>query len=359
MQSRGNPAAIERRVIPSAGECGDKDQVSRSGPPIRHRDGTASPIPAVTDSVAVGSVRPQRALAILGPTATGKTSLAVELARTIGNIELISADSMAVYRDLDIGTAKPTARERDGVTWHLLDMVDPSEEFSVAQFQSAADEAIAAITARGNVPALVGGTGLYQRAVIDDLELPGRFPEVAAQLESDAERDGVESLYARLAHADPLGASRIEPTNRRRIVRALEVTLGSGRPFSAFGPGLDQYGSSRFLQIGLAIDRVDLDLRIERRLRLQLASGFLEEVEKLVARDRPLGRTARQALGYRELIEHLEGRCTYDDAVAEIVKRTRSFARRQQRWFRRDPRITWIGATSEHVVADAVALVLG
>jgi tRNA dimethylallyltransferase len=248
---------------------------------------------------------------------------------------------MQVYRGMDIGTAKATPAERGEVSHHLLDLVDPSEEFSLARFQPAARAALASIEARGHRAVLVGGTGLYVRAVVDDLALPGRFPEVRASIDADPD---TASLHRRLAELDPVAAARMEPTNRRRVVRALEVTLGSGRPFSSFGPGLGSYPPSPLAQVGLRLPLEVLDARIDRRFHAMLDAGLLEEVRALLRRPGGLSRTARQALGYRELADHLEGRCRLDEAADEAVRRTRRFARRQLRWFRRDPRIAWLDA---------------
>ena len=280
-------------------------------------------------------------VAIVGATATGKTDLAVAVARRRPGVELVSVDAMAVYRGLDVGTAKPTAEQRTGVTWHLLDVVDPSCDFSVAAFQAAGRAALRAIDERGHVSLLVGGTGLYHRALVDDLDLPGRYPGLAARLDAEAAELGAAALHRRLAELDPLAASRIEPGNRRRIVRALEVTLGSGRPFSASGPGLGEYRPAGTVLLGLALERSELDRRIAARLDAQMRGGLLDEVARLAGAPGGLGRTARQALGYRELLAHLEGRSSLDEAIAETLRRTRAFARRQERWFRRDPRVTW------------------
>lgn len=280
-------------------------------------------------------------VAIVGATATGKTDLAVAVARRRPGVELVSVDAMAVYRGLDVGTAKPTAEQRTGVTWHLLDVVDPSCDFSVAAFQAAGRAALRAIDERGHVSLLVGGTGLYHRALVDDLDLPGRYPALAARLDAEAAELGAAALHRRLAELDPLAASRIEPGNRRRIVRALEVTLGSGRPFSASGPGLGEYRPAGTVLLGLALERSELDRRIAARLDAQMRGGLLDEVARLAGAPGGLGRTARQALGYRELLAHLEGRSSLDEAIAETLRRTRAFARRQERWFRRDPRVTW------------------
>ena len=287
-------------------------------------------------------------VALVGATASGKSTLALGLARLRPELEIVSVDSMCVYRGMDIGTAKATASEQRAVRHHLLDVVEPGDEFTVHDFQRQARAALADIEARGRRALFVGGTGLYLRAVVDDLELPGRFASVASALESEATApDGVALLYARLVALDPVAATRTEPTNARRIVRALEVTIGSGRKFSSFGPGLAAYPSTPFVLVGLPFDAGRDDARIEARLAAHLDAGLLEEVRAL--RDHPGGmaRTARQALGYRELLSHLEDGVPLEDAVAETARRTKAFARRQWAWFRRDPRITWLDTSGD------------
>jgi tRNA dimethylallyltransferase len=279
-------------------------------------------------------------LAVVGPTASGKTVLALDVARVRGDVEIISVDSMSVYREMDIGTAKPTLAERAEVPHHLIDVADPAEDFSVARYQTLAREALAAIEASGRRAILVGGTGLYLQALIDGFTVPGQYPDVRARLEAEP---GTAALYARLARIDPEAAARMEPTNRRRVVRALEVCLGSGRPFSSFGPGVDAFPpTTSFRMVGLDVERWDLDARIADRYRAQLAAGFVDEVAVLARRPGGLSRTASQALGYKELLAHVRGKCSLEDAVDLAVRRTRRFARRQQRWFRRDPRIQWL-----------------
>ncbi|HSH23825.1 MAG TPA: tRNA (adenosine(37)-N6)-dimethylallyltransferase MiaA [Acidimicrobiales bacterium] len=300
----------------------------------------------------------RRHLAIVGPTAPGKSALALALARRDRSVEVVSADAMQVYRGMDIGTAKPSAAERAEVAHHLLDVADPDEEFSLARYQAAARSVLAAIEGRGHRAVLVGGTGLYVQAVTDDLDLPGRYPEARADIEAVLD---TTALHRRLATLDPVAATRMEPTNRRRVVRALEVTVGSGRPFSSFGPGLGAYPPSPFTQIGLRLPSPVLDERIARRFSAMLDAGLLAEVQALVDRRSSLSATAGQALGYRELLAHVAGRCSLDEAVAEALRRTRRFARRQVRWFRRDPRITWqdVGADAEHAPAhNSLASVL-
>ena len=282
-------------------------------------------------------------VALVGVTASGKSQLALELAERRGDCEIVSVDSMCVYRGMDIGTSKPDAAARAAVPHHLLDLVDPDEDFTVTQFQQEARAVLADIAARHRHALLVGGTGLYLRSVIDDLTIPGRYPQVAAALEAELDqgRAGVEELHARLTRLDPLGASRMAPTNRRRVVRALEVTLGSGRPFSEFGPGLEAYPANGIAQVGIALAPDESDRRIEARFAAMLDAGLLDEVRTLAARPGGVSRTARQALGYRELLAHVEDGVPLEECREEAVRRTRQFARRQASWFRRDPRITW------------------
>ena len=247
---------------------------------------------------------------------------------------------MQVYRGMDIGTAKPTAEERAEVRYHLLDLAEPDHDFTVAEFQAAMATALADIESRGRRALLVGGTALYLRAVVDGLDLPPQYPEVRAELEAEPD---TAALHARLAALDPLGATRMEPTNRRRVLRALEVTVGSGRPFSEHGPGLEQHPPSPFRLVGVWLPRAVVAERIRRRYDQQVAAGFVDEVRALLARPAGLSRTARQALGYRQLIGHVEGGTPLADAVTAAVNRTTRFARRQRSWFRRDPRIAWVG----------------
>ncbi len=283
------------------------------------------------------------AVALVGVTASGKSELALGVARRRGDCEIVSVDSMCVYRGMDIGTSKPGHEARAAVPHHLLDLVDPEEEFTVTQFQAAAREALEGIGRRGRHALLVGGTGLYQRAVVDDLAIPGRYPEVAAALEAELDegRAGTADLHARLAELDPAGAGRMEPTNRRRVVRALEVTLGAGRPFSAFGPGLEAYPATGVVQVGLSPPAGEVDRRIAERFTAMVAAGLVDEVRDLAARPEGISRTARQALGYREVLAHVEDGAPLGECLDEAVRRTRQFARRQASWFRRDPRIAW------------------
>ncbi len=265
--------------------------------------------------------------------------MALAVARAVPGTEIVSVDSMQVYRGMDIGTAKPSAAERAEIPHHLIDLADPAEEVTVVRFAEEARRALDAIAARHGRALLVGGTGLYLRAVVDRLDPPGQWPAIRAELEADPDLPG---LYARLQRLDPTAAARIEPRNRRRVVRALEVCLGSGRPFSSFGPGLDAYPAVDVVQVGLRVPRDVLAGRIAERVRSMLDAGLLEEVRTLRQHPGGLSRTARQALGYKELLDHVEGRSSLDEAVELIIARTRRFAARQERWFRRDPRIHWV-----------------
>ena len=278
-------------------------------------------------------------LALVGPTATGKSAIAMRVAEAQGDVEIVAVDAMQVYRRMDIGTAKPTAAEQRRVQHHMIDVAEPSIDYSLSLYQRDARAAIADIESRGRTALLVGGTGLYLRALIDQLDIPPQYESIRVELEAD--RDS-EALHRRLTAVDPVAASRMEPSNRRRVVRALEVTLGSGRPFSSFGPGLTAYGATTTRLFGLGMERWLLDDRIEARYAAQMEMGLLDEVRALVAEPSGLSRTAAQALGYKELIAHLRGESSLADALATAIRRTKRFARRQERWFRRDPRIRWL-----------------
>lgn len=300
-----------------------------------------------------------RHAALVGATASGKSALALALARRDPSWELVSVDSMQVYRRMDIGTAKPTPAEQAEVPHHLIDLLEPWEDGTVAWFQREARRVIADIEARGKRALLVGGTGLYLQAVVDDLDIPGQYPEARAEIEADPD---TAALHRRLGEIDPLAASRMEVGNRRRIVRALEVTVGSGRPFSSYGPGLDARRPTPFRLVGVARAPEDLTARIEARYRSQMAAGFLDEVAALRNDGRGISRTAAQALGYKELLAHLDGELTLDEALDLAVRRTRQFARRQRAWFRRDPRIHWVDvseAADDNLLVDAAASAVG
>jgi tRNA dimethylallyltransferase len=253
-------------------------------------------------------------------------------------------DSMQVYRGMDIGTAKPTAADRARVGHHMVDVADPGEDFSVARFQAEARAAIAGIEARGHRALLVGGTGLYLRAVVDDLRFPGEDRVLRDEIDARCAGDAaLATAYAELTVRDPVAAARIEPGNRRRIVRALEVIELTGRRFSSFGTGI---GSSLDPVVpvriaGLQVDTAVTSARVEARVHAMAAAGLVDEVRALAGR--PWSRTARQAIGYEEIRVHLDGRCDLDTALARTVTRSRRFARRQRAWFRREPRVEWFG----------------
>lgn len=301
---------------------------------------------------------PPAHLALVGCTASGKSTVAMEMARRLASegtpIELVSVDSMQVYRGMDIGTAKPTRTEQAELPHHLLDLVDPADDFTVTRYQAAAQAALAAIERRGARALFVGGTGLYFQAVVDRLTPPGQFPEVRAELEADPD---TAALYTRLIGVDSVAAARIDPSNRRRVVRALEVSVGSGRPFSTYGPGMATFPATRFRIAGLWLPRPVVSRRIEARLGAMVAGGLVDEVDRLSARPGGFSRTARQALGYREVLRCLEDGLPLTEAQAEAVRRTKAFARRQRVWWRRDPRITWYGASENPL--DVVPALLG
>jgi tRNA dimethylallyltransferase len=295
-------------------------------------------------------------LAIVGPTASGKSEAGLAVAEALG-AEIVSVDSMLVYRGMDVGTAKPSPAERARVPHHLIDVARPSEPFSVARYRELAEAAVRGIRARGHRVLLVGGSGLYFRAVVDRLEFPGTDPGTRSMLEAEAAALGPERLHRRLAELDPAAAARIEPRNVRRTVRALEVAAVTGRPFSAFQAAWDRYEPGRVRAAGIEIPREVLAARIEARVRAMVAGGLLEEVRTLVAQG--LGRwlTASQAIGYAEFARHLAGELTLEEAVASTVRRTRELARRQMVWFRRDPRIRWFRAGPEGAIALVEELV--
>jgi tRNA dimethylallyltransferase len=262
-----------------------------------------------------------------------------------GNTELVVCDAMQVYKRMDIGTAKPTAQDQAQVPHHCIDLVGPNERFTVSDYQVKARAAVADITGRGKNALVVAGTGLYLTSLIDELSFPGEWPEIRRELQQEPE---VSRLYRQLKELDPEAASKIERSNRRRIERALEVCIGSGKPFSATGPGTGAYPDNGVVQIGLLWPREMLVARVEQRVHNMMAAGFLDEVQQL-RKDGNMSHTAKQALGYAELLRHLEGKCTLEQAVGDIVIHTRQFAVRQERWFRRDPRITWVNIESDPV----------
>jgi tRNA dimethylallyltransferase len=296
-------------------------------------------------------------LALVGPTASGKTEAALQVAEALG-AEILSIDSMQVYRGMDVGTAKPTAEQRARVPHHLLDLVEPSEAFSVAAFQAAARETADDVRRRGLRPLLVGGSGLYLRAVVDGLEFPRTDPAVRDELQREAEALGAERMHGRLSEMDPVAAAKIEPENVRRSVRALEVAAITGRPFSSYASAWDSYPPDRVRAAGVRLTPEQLRGRVDERVQEMLDAGWLDEVEKLVAGGFGEWLTSSQAIGYAELARHLGGELSLEDAVGQTVKRTRHLARRQMAWFRRDPRIRWFDAGPEgapSLVGDLVA----
>lgn len=289
--------------------------------------------------------------ALVGPTASGKTEVSVQIAGRLA-AEILVVDSMTVYRGMDVGTAKPTWVHRTRVPHHLLDIADPSQPFSVAQFQSLAHDAIAEIAARGGSALLVGGSGLYYRAVVDDLAFPGTDQALRRTLEAEARALGPEPLHARLVEVDPAAAMKIEPSNVRRTVRALEVAGHTGRRFSSFAGAWERYPAGKVRAAGIVLPPAALEARIRDRVHRMLDTGLVEEVRALLANGAGRFLTASQAIGYLEVMDHLRGRLTIDEVTTRTVRRTRDLARRQMAWFRRDPRIRWFETED-----DATALI--
>jgi tRNA dimethylallyltransferase len=273
------------------------------------------------------------------------------LAAARPGVELLSVDSMQVYRGMDIGTAKPTPTERDAVRHHLIDVAEVGERFTVARFVTAAASVLSDIEARDGTAVLVGGTGLYLQAVLGDLTPPGDWPDVRSDLDAET----TDTLWQRLTELDAAAAHRIEPGNRRRLLRALEVTSGGGRPFSSYGPGVGAYPPTpRFSLVGIWLPRSAVAERVARRVAAMIDAGLVAEVGRLAP---SMGATARQALGYKEILAHLERGVPLEDCVQETVRRTRQFSRRQRSWFRRDPRVRWHGTAQEprHLVPGLLA----
>jgi tRNA dimethylallyltransferase len=291
----------------------------------------------------------------VGATASGKTGLSLDLAERLDG-EVVNTDAMQVYRGMDIGTAKLPPAERRGIPHHLLDTLGVRDPATVAEFQGWARAAVADIRGRGRTPVLVGGSALYTRAILDRFEFPGTDDAVRARLEGELAAVGSTALHARLREVDPEAAERILPDNGRRVVRALEVVEITGRPFTASLPALE-YAYPGTVQVGVDIDRPTLDRRIAERVDAMFAAGFVEEVARLLADGLAEGRTAGRAIGYREVAAHLAGELTLDEARERTVAATRRFSRRQDSWFRKDPRIVWIRHDDPALVDRAVAAV--
>lgn len=311
-------------------------------------------MPAMSDDVASRSDRRHPVVAVVGPTATGKSDLVVELALRLGG-EVVNADASQLYRGMDIGTAKLSPAERRGVPHHQLDVIDVTDEASVAAYQQAARADIDAISDRGAVPVVVGGSGLYVRAALDRLEIPPTDAAVRARWESRLAAEGPAALHAELAARDPAAGAAILPSNGRRVVRALEVVELTGRPYSATMPTRELVRPT--VMLGLRADRDTLDRRVEARARRMYDQGLLDEVRSLLPHGLRDGRTASRAIAYAQALRVLDGALTPEDAVAETAQATRRLVRRQESWFRPDPRIHWLDATAPDLLQQARRLV--
>ncbi|MGW7417327.1 tRNA (adenosine(37)-N6)-dimethylallyltransferase MiaA [Streptomyces sp. NPDC054863] len=286
-----------------------------------------------------------RVIAVVGPTAAGKSDLGVALAQHFGG-EVVNADSMQLYRGMDIGTAKLTPEERGGIPHRLLDIWDVTVTANVAEYQRLARKEIDRLLAEGRTPVLVGGSGLYVKGAIDVMEFPGTDPQVRARLEAELAEQGPGALHLRLAASDPDAGRAILPSNGRRIVRALEVIEITGRPFTANLPGHESVYDT--VQIGVDVARPELDERIATRVDRMWDAGLVDEVRTLVEQGLREGITASRALGYQQVLAALVGDCTDEEARAETVRATKRFARRQDSWFRRDPRVHWLSGAAEN-----------
>ena len=297
----------------------------------------------------------QPVVAFVGATATGKTALAIALAKVLGG-EIINADAMQFYRGMDIGTAKATVEERQGIAHHLLDIYDLQVEASVATFQTLARTTIEEIRARSQVPILTGGSGLYVRAALDTHEFPPTDRALRQDLTTQVEKEGIGPLLDELQRVDQASAQRLQ--DNRRIIRAIEVYRLTGRTFSSFMPKRQYHPElPPVVQIGLSIDRAHLHERIEQRVYNMIESGWLEEVENLQAHGLGLAPTASRAIGYRQMMEHLSGAISLREAIDSTIVSTRRFARRQETWFKADPRVHWIDPQADHALADIIRLV--
>lgn len=320
-------------------------------------------MPSITEPLAsAGNVMPgeggraARVVSIVGPTASGKTGLGIAIARRLAErgerAEIVNADAYQMYRGMDIGTAKPTAEEQAAVPHHLIDIIDPDDTMTVARFQQLARRTIAELQSRGIRPILVGGSGLYARAAIDDISFPGTDPKIRERLERREREEGAGVLFEELRAKDPQAAARMDPRNPRRTIRALEVIELTGRPYSATLPRYRYVVAS--VQIGLDLDRADLDRRIDIRTAQMREAGFLDEARRL----RPhMGLTASRALGYQQMFDLLDGLWDERDAWADVAQKTKRLARKQMGWFGRDPRIHWLQALNPALVDNAMAII--
>lgn len=312
---------------------------------------------STTSPISPGARPALPTVVVLGPTASGKSGLTIAMAERLTAAgrpaEIVNADSMLVYRGMDIGTAKPTRAERARVLHHLVDILDVTETATVAEFQHRARGAIADCRRRGVIPVVVGGSALYIRAIVDDFVFPGTDPVVRARLEAELVEVGPEAMHARLVAVDPAAGEAIQPANGRRIVRALEVVELTGQPFAARLPER-RYLLPDVVQLGLAIDRPTLDVRIEQRVDTMWAAGLVEEVARLSEHGLRDGLTASRALGYRQVLEYLDGSIDEAEARRRTVVGTRKFARRQDSWFQQDPRIHWLAYDRPDLVSAAL-----
>ena len=299
-----------------------------------------------------------KSVVVLGPTASGKSDVAMAAATAVPNVHIIAADAMQVYRRMDIGTAKPTQDDQARVVHYGVDIAEPSERYSVARFVEDVAAARKKISKAGASELIVGGTGLYVTALVDGLSMPGDYPKIRAQLEVN--RD-TQALYEQLSELDPEAVKKIDPNNRRRMIRALEVCLGSGKTFSSFGEGIGAYPPVATVQIGIKWQREALRERIALRVHKMVEAGLVEEVRGIMNEPKGISDTARQALGYKEIIEHLERRWTLEEAIDATILRTQQFAVRQERWYRRDPRIKWVEVQNDSIeeVTPVVLAALG
>lgn len=301
----------------------------------------------------------RKSVVVLGSTASGKSDAALTAAalQPKGSVHVIIADSMQVYKRMDIGTAKPSLADQALIPHHCLDVAEPNDRHTVAHYVENVAAARVAISNADASELIVGGTGLYVTAIVDGLDMPGEYPEIRAELEAN---EDTEAMFAQLLALDPEATTKMDPNNRRRLIRALEVCLGSGEKFSSFGEGIGSYSPTSTTLIGLRWDRDVLRARIAERVNIMMERGLVEEVRSLLAEPNGLAFTARQALGYKEMIEHLEGRWSLNEAVAATILRTQQFAIRQDRWFRRDPRIQWVDVAEDPIeeVTPVVAAAL-